>query len=372
MSKKELAYVLVGDHLGQTKKVLIPSGDVSVLPGFVSPDKSNPVVSIEALNEGSHTQLIANKRAELTIYDCVHDTSDRHPCNPPNDLNRAIPIQDGKQILFVYDKQIVRGDSKSKTSTLVQQKRGQIKNAKLHVDKLALAGADIPLRLYDITTTTKVFDGDGPEKDYLGIQPDCYVSGLDFVANTKIATCSKSDCVIRVYDTLSKPKPVISIKLDNTAFNEHAEAGRFTSIASTDPTNGRQIVVGSNVGQMFAIDLRTNIKVNPKKRLQPKTFKILGSFKGSRGASIKDIKVVPNYLYGESSKATDDDDDDDHESTADAESGVSAKSGYKVISCSLDRYLRIHNFSRQSRQLEKQIYISTKPVCISPVYYSNI
>lgn len=337
---KQLAFILVGDHLGQVKKVLLPNGEISLLADCATPSSANPVVSIEPIGQ-DNKQLIANRNGELYIYDCVQDII--RPCQKADDLlNKALPAT-GNKVVLIYDKHVAfegQGDCFAK----VKQKKSEIKNAKLNDKNLALVGIDIPLRIFDVEKKSKIFEAEPPEKDWLGIKPDVYVSGVDFTGGgSRVATCSKSDSVIRVYDAKSKPKPVILVDINQTAFNEHADAAKFISVASTG-TDGHSIVVGSNVGQILAIDLRFNVKHIPRKKLQPKTYKILGGFKGARGGSIKDVKVVPS--------------DNDDDST-----------GHKVISCCLDRYLRIHNFTKNGRYLDKHVYMNTKPYCCSPVIY---
>ena len=325
--EKDLAYILVGDHLGQVKRVELPSSKIPLLSDCASPTSSNPVVSIEPLPDDSRSrQLIANKNGELYIYNCMLNTVKPSKLRGNDSLNKAVPIFD-KKVLFIYDKQVVlKGDE------IVRQKRGEIKTAVVQNSNLAYAGLDTPLRIYDVERRKQIFEAEPPEKDWLGLRPDMYIAGVKFVDAKRVATCSKSDSVIRVYDTHSnKCKPVISIDLNQTAFNEHADSARFISIASTnDPRH--TIVVGSNVGQILAIDLRFNVKQLPKKKLQPRNYKILGGFKGSRGASIKDVKIVP---------------------------------ASKVISCSLDRYLRVHDL--KSRYLDQHVFMTTKPLCCSPV-----
>lgn len=360
MSEK-LAYLLVGDHLGQIKKVSYPNGKVTVLDNCAEPGKSKPVVSIEPIPNSKHL-LIANKNGELYLYDPIYDST--KTCKQANeDLVKALPISQ-KKTLFVHEKRVI---SESKKDS-INLKRGIIHNAQVHNNEIAIVGKDIPLKIFDIDTRKNIFEADPPEKNWLGIRPDIYVAGLSYVAQTRVATCSKSDSVIRIYDTKSKPKPVISVDMNQTAFNEHADSARFLSIASTGD-RGHCIVVGSNVGQILAIDLRFNVKQVPKKKkLQPKRHKILGSFKGSRGGSIKDIVVVPAFEEVKGAPGSDDDEESDVE---DIPVGKNSQVGYKVISCCLDRYLRIHNFTKTSRQIDKHVYMNTKPLVCSPVFYES-
>lgn len=343
----ELASILIGDHLGQVKKVLWPSGELSSLKDLGQPDKNNPILSIEPLDGNAH--LICRKNGELYLYDPVHDKTKEISCKTFEQLIRILPMGEGN-FVYVQEKSLTFISDTKKKETTITLKKGRIKVAQIGGDYLSIAGKDIPLRVFDLKTKNKIFDANFPEKDWLGIQPECDVSDLNFVNHDKVATCSKSDSVIRVYDIKSgKPDPCISINLNQTAFNEYAEAGRFISITSArgheSNAKTRTVIVGSNVGQQIAIELRFGIKSQPKKRLQSKPYKVLGGFKGSRGAAIKDISMI------ESDKSQGD---------------------YKVISCCLDRYVRVHNMSKtKGRNLEKHFYVKTKPICCSPVFYND-
>lgn len=342
---RELEYILVGDHLGQVKKVLFPSGEVSLLGGGCLPSSSNPVMSIESIPGLETKQVIANREGQINIYDCIRDTIKELTTTGDANLNKAIPISE-EVIALVYDKRITVDGQE----TVIKQKRGEIKCAAVNRDNIAYAGIDIPLRIIDSTNMKSLFEGSQPEKDWLGISPEVYVSDIAYVGETRVATCSRSDSVIRIFDTRGRTKPIITIDFNDTAFNEHAEACRFHSIASSG-RDGHTVVAGTNVGQLFAVDLRFNVKPIPeKKRLRPKTHKILGSFKGARGATIKDIKLVPAVVPKHAGRYEDD--------TVD---------GYRVVSCCLDRYLRIYNFSKNNRSLLKHVYMTTKPQCCSPV-----
>lgn len=345
MMVRELEYILVGDHLGQVKKVLFPSGEISLLAGGCSPSRLNPVVSIEPLPGPGNRQLIANLEGQLHIYDCIRDLTTELPGEGNKDLHKALPISD-KAVALIYDKRI----SIDGLETVIKQKKSEIKCATFYQEKLAYAGLNLPLKVIDSTSMKDIFEGSPPDKDWLGISPEVYVSDLVFVAQTRVATCSKSDSIIRVFDLRGKTKPIITVDFNATAFNEHAEACRFHSIASTG-SEGHGLVVGSNVGQLFAIDLRFNVKPVPdKKRLKPKTHKILGSFKGARGATIKDIKLTAAQVPKHAGRYDED-----------------TTSGHRVISCGLDRYLRIYNLTQSNRSLIKHVYMTTKPHCCSPV-----
>lgn len=348
---RKLASILVGDHLGQVKKVLWPSGEITILPDFAEPSKDNPIVSIQPIGGNPRKYLIGNRNGNLFVYDSIKGKAKECSNNGNDSLVGALPIND-KDVVFIYD-QLLSFDLSNRTGLLdVKLKKGLIRNARVSKGNLAIVGKDIPLKVFDTKTRNKIYEADLPDKDWLGLQPDCEVVGLDFVGDDHIVTCSKSDSVIRVYNIKSSnTRPSISINLDQTAFNEYAEAGRFMSVATStgdSSPHNRTIVAGSNVGQLIAIELRLNVKHKPKKRLQPNNFKVLGGFKGARGASFKDIKVIKAH-------------------------GEDENTDLKVISCCLDRYLRVHNMSRTTgRHLDKHIYMKTKPVCCAPVFYEEI
>lgn len=347
MANPELASILIGDHLGQVKKVSMPSGEVIILSNSALPDKSNPVVSIEPIYQ-QNKHLIANKDGSLYIYDSLHDSMEQ--CQTANQsLIKALPYAE-EEVILIYDREICFESS----GEVLKQKKGHIKNAKALGEKLAVVGEDIPLRVFNLSQKSKpIFDASPPDKNWLGIQPETHVANLEFIGpeGNHIATCSRSDSVIRLYDirqTSKSSKPVVSVNLDHEAFNEHADAGRFVAIHSMkDKAN--TIVVGSNVGQLIAIDLRLSAVKPCKsakergKKFKPRGYKVLGGFRGARGATIKDVKIVPT------------------------QSGEC-----KLISCCLDRYLRLHNFSRNNRSLDKHVYMKTKPLVCSPIFYQNL
>lgn len=418
-----LAFILVGDHLGQIKRVY-PNGDVSIIGYTDLPSKDNPVVSIEPVKLNSvkyydniHRDftrfLIGKRNSHIYHYNCIDDELTLVCCNfiEGEQLISALPIQDNK-ILLVYEKRIDLVDynhamsgkvvdhfcpntteddgdnneppkkrrKKKKTSqdiveqTKLDERKDldrphithgyfefkkpiklKINCASISGNNLAVAGSNLPLKVFDIKSKRLLFEGDQPEPDWLGIRPEIYVSSLQFVGGCakdeklpdKVVTCSKSDSVIRVFDINSNnsKKPCITVDMNQTAFNEYASAPRFTSVSSSPAltTASQSIVVGSNVGGLFGIELRFNIKRDHRKKLQKRNYSHIGGFKGSRGSTIKDVKVT--FQDG----------------------------GQKLISCCLDRFLRIHDFTTsklaiRSRYLHKEINLSTKPTVCFPVH----
>lgn len=354
MADKKLAMILVGDHLGQVKKIIPESKEVITLAGCAVPTSSNPVVSIEPNPKKQTEQIIANKNGELYRYNAISDETKQLKLELAESLTKALPMHDKRGVMAIYESHANLHIPSSGSSLFIKLKQKNIKIAGSRInadgDKLSIVGRELPLHVYDIETKKQTFKADPPEKNWLGIQPDCFVSDLAYIGGHRIATCSRSDSVIRVYDVnqSAKTRPIISINLDQTTSIEHADSARFHTIASTSD-DGHSIVIGSNVGQLMAIDLRFNVKELPKKKkLKPRTYKVLGGFKGQRGGSIKDIKIVPHFEENEDGESVE---------------------KHKLISCCLDRYLRLHKFSRSLREFDQLFYMTTKPYCCSPVFF---
>lgn len=354
MENHKLAMILVGDHLGQVKKVIPDTKEVIPLAGCAIPTSSNPVVSIEPNPRKQTEQIIANKNGELYRYNAISNETKVIKLGLAESLTKALPMRECRGIMAIYESHINLHIPKSGSDLFLKlkHKKSKIAGSKISPqgDKLAIVGPDLPLQVLDVETKKQTFKADFPEKDWLGIQPDCFVSDLVYVGGHRIATCSRSDSVIRLYDVnqSSKTRPIISINLNQTTSVEHADSARFHTIASTNDY-GHSIVVGSNVGQLLAIDLRFNVKELPqKKKIKPRTYKVLGGFKGQRGGSIKDVKIVPHF-----------------EETGDGD--VVEK--HRVISCCLDRYLRLHKFSKNLREFDQLFYMTTKPYCCSPIFF---
>ncbi|XP_054153318.1 uncharacterized protein LOC128952020 [Oppia nitens] len=216
---------------------------------------------------------------------------------------------------------------------------------KVNDHMLAIGGKNIDLKVFDLNTKQSIFNAKPLSNDWLGIKQETWISGVEWVGgNSKsnecpswVATCSRSDSVVRVYDIKSKQKkPVMNINLKNETFNNDSNPPSFTAICSTSvphtiakPT--QNIILGTTIGRMMAVDLRFNTH----------SYRHLGVFKGFGGGAIRDVKYVGQ-----------------------------THNTFKVLSCSLDRFVRIHNFKTcpsSTRSLESKIYIKTRPTCLQPI-----
>jgi hypothetical protein len=89
---------------------------------------------------------------------------------------------------------------------------------------------------------------------------------------------------------------------------------------------------------MLAIDLRFNSR----------SHRQLGVFKGFGGGAIREISFVAN---------------------------CGSNGNHKVISCALDRFVRVHTFrtgANHKRTIDSKYYIKTRPTCVQPILSSYL
>lgn len=232
--------------------------------------------------------------------------------------------------------------------------------------RVAIGGKKVDLRVFDLTKRECIFTGK-PGKtgrsDRLFVPTPTWISGIAWIgpvssgegprlfhskftptpAPSLVATCSRNDSIIRIYNTRGKQKtPIWTIDLTKSTFNNDSNPPSFTSIAaSLSPTPcaviTQQLLLGTTMGRLVALDLRYNSR----------SQRLLGVFKGFGGGSVKDISFV-------------------------AHSGGSFNT-HRIVSCSLDRFVRVHSFrlgADPKRQLESKFYIKTRPTCLQPIIAS--
>ncbi|KAI1288442.1 hypothetical protein HDE_09352 [Halotydeus destructor] len=230
-------------------------------------------------------------------------------------------------------------------------------------NRLAVAGKNVDLKVFDLETKQCIFTAKSSGVDWLGLKAATWVSDLTWIGPilppksnpnsfTKkvhaasepamIATCSRSDAIIRIYDVQAKTKkPLWLINLKDSTFNNDSNPPSFVSVTSTcSPVTSavptQQLILGTTMGRMIAIDLRFNSK----------SHRQLGVFKGFGGGAIRGISFVAN---------------------------CGSTGNHKIVSCSLDRFVRVHTFitgANQRRQLDAKYYVKTRPTCIQPILSS--
>lgn len=204
---------------------------------------------------------------------------------------------------------------------------------------LAIGGRQNDLRVFDLVTQESIFSAKPPPVDWLGLRQPVWVSGISWFGPTQpnlVATCWRTEPVIRLYDTRTEGKAAMTLNLKEKN-NAHPNPPAFTSMCNTrsafnQTSLNEQLIVGTTVGRMTCIDLR----------LGPQTYQTSGSFKGF-GGSIRDIHHV-----AESSKRA------------------------RVISCCLDRFVRVHDFNdngfERSKELKGKYYMKTRLMCLQPIF----
>lgn len=229
--------------------------------------------------------------------------------------------------------------------------------------KVAIAGKNIDLRIFDLCSKQCLFTGKSSHTDWLGVTTPTWVSGIAWIGPVSqgkgpklfhskftptstpslVATCSRTDSIIRIYNIRGKQKkPIWSINLKDSTFNNDSNPPSFTSIsASLSPTPcavpTQQLLLGTTMGRLIAVDLRFNSRSN----------RVLGVFKGFGGGAVRDISFVSN--------------------------AGGSLNNHRIVSCSLDRFVRIHSFrlgADPRRQLESKYYIKTRPTCVQPIISS--
>lgn len=203
----------------------------------------------------------------------------------------------------------------------------------------AIGGKNHDLKVFDLEKQECcIFSAKPADADWLGLTAPVYLSGCAWLGkypSNLIATTTRTEPIIRIYDLRTDGKAIMSMNMkDKSAFNSNPPV--FSSICSIRNTfnenpNNHQLIVGSTVGRMVAIDLRLNTK----------TYRTVSSFKGF-GGSIRDIKHVPE-----------------------------TKQKSKIITCCLDRFVRVHNYEtgfEKSKELKGKYYLKTKLTCLQPIF----
>jgi hypothetical protein len=236
-------------------------------------------------------------------------------------------------------------------------------------DRILVGGKNVEPTVYNLKTNEKIFVGKKCTKgsNWLGLQQGTWVSGVCWLGpitsardgvvlknlNCKveasffpsfIASCSKTDPIVRIYDIRAKNggnKPSWVLNLKEATFANDTNPPSFSSITASPSPHAcavptQQLILGTTMGRMMAIELRFNSH----------SYRQLGAFKGFSGGTVRDIVFVGN---------------------------VKKVGDHRIVSCSLDRFVRVHSFktgANAQRKLETKVYIKTRPTSIQPVLAS--
>ena len=230
--------------------------------------------------------------------------------------------------------------------------------------RLAIAGKNVDLRVFDLRTKECIFAAKqsqsswGKKKsvsiaDVAWLGPVTSRCSKGMLSSSKIqpselpslvATCSKVDAIIKIYDIRGKKtKPIWILNFKEERLPNDVVPPSFTCMtASVSPITcavpTQQLFLGTTMGRMIATELRFNSH----------SHRQLGLFKGFSGGTVRDIGFVAN---------------------------VGKLTCHRVISCSLDRFVRVHSFrtgSDPKRRLESKFYIKTRPTCVQPIISTGI
>ncbi|OTF70363.1 hypothetical protein BLA29_003605 [Euroglyphus maynei] len=415
----KLSAILVGDEIGQLKRIDLNKNETKIIELIIDEPKhpSKSIVSIHPLNKvhSNSTEvnfLIARKDHEIFLYDAT--TDDVLPIKYINenktpligsrcidDQNIVIGFADGsiKRINVEHDLCFARykpnlkainvlGIDSSETSFATfesptpTRKRKRIENSlsikasktaneisneqqnilslfqpnwnientyltcfETAKNKLAIGGFNADLKVFDLNTGRSMFNAKSVNTDWLGIRHDIWISDIEWIGSENendshlLATCSRTEPYIRIYDIKQQQrKPAMIIDLKHLNNDHSSNPLSFTSLCSLPSLShygqaSSSLIVGTTSGRMIAVDLRMKTTNGSK---------ILGSFKGFSGGSVRDIKSIQDTQIS-----------------------------HKILSCSIDRFVRIHTMTKTQRILDRKIYVKTRPTCLYPIITTN-
>ena len=231
--------------------------------------------------------------------------------------------------------------------------------------RLAIAGKNVDLKVFDLRSKECIFTAKPRKTNWMSNKSGSLVGDITWLGpitsqscasiyfSSKIhpspqpclvATCSKVDSLIRIYDIRSKRKKAIWVlNFKEERVKNEVIPHSFTCMTASPPpitcaVPVQQLILGTTMGRMIATELRFNSH----------SHRQLGVFKGFSGGTVRGISFVAN---------------------------VGKHTCHRVVSCSLDRFVRVHSFrtgSDPQRNLEAKFYIKTRPTCVLPILSNGI
>ncbi|XP_026746653.1 WD repeat-containing protein 74-like [Trichoplusia ni] len=267
--------------------------------------KDECITRLEWGNADQTEILVGRKNQQIQIYNTLQGftksyTADFAPGHVVG-LGRS-----KRKLLAAVSSGVVKVWSK-KAEELVNV--GKVDRMRVSPDEdtvFATGGEENDLKLWRIGEPSPTFVAKNLAHDWLQLRRPVWVSDLLLLSGEGgrlAAVCSRHGYV-RLYDSRAQRRPVINVDFENMA---------ATCIASS--FDERQVLVGFGRGQLHQVDLR---KGKPDK-----------GYKGSAGA-ITDIAIVRDSRL--------------------------------VVSCSLDRQLRVHEYG--SKELVYKQYLTSKLSCV--------
>lgn len=231
--------------------------------------------------------------------------------------------------------------------------------------RLAIAGKNVDLQVFDLKSRQCIYTAKPKSKFWMSSKSGSHVGDIAWLGpitskqsvpisfSSKIhpspqpclvATCSKVDSLIRIYDIRSRRKrPIWILNFKEERVKKDVVPPSFTCMTASPPpitcaVPTQQLILGTTMGRMIATELRFNSH----------SHRQLGVFKGLSGGTVRGVSFVAN---------------------------VGKVTCHRVVSCSTDRFVRIHSFrtgSDPQRKLEAKFYIKTRPTCVQPILSNEI
>ncbi|CAB3231847.1 unnamed protein product [Arctia plantaginis] len=286
------------DHTKNTKKCIENLVEIKTL------QKDDGITWMEWGNKERTEILIGRKNQQVQVYDILEGFTKSYTA----DFSNGDIVGLGR-----YKRRLIAGLSSGvvkiwskKSEELVNV--GKIDRMRVYEDGdvFATGGEENDLKIWRIGEPTPIFVAKNLPHDWLQLRRPVWVSDLCFLNNeggNVVAVCSRHGYV-RLYDTRAQRRPVTSVDFEKMA-----------ATCITNSFDDRQVLVGFGRGQLHQVDLR---KGKPDK-----------GFKGSAGA-ITDVATV--------------------------------EEGRLVVSTSLDRQLRVHQF--ETKELVYKQYLTSKLTCV--------
>ena len=301
--------VFVGTETGLLKGVSVPNNKWDNLNTLTQTDKEKQICSLCWSNSDESELYCGLKNNTVLIYDVKTQTF----------KDEIAPFDEGqgklKDILKVEDNLIAGFDNGLvkiwKDESLTEINTGENLSCLVHnledQSKVATGGKENDLKVWDLNCIDEpVFKAKNVKNDWLNLRVPIWILKVQFIPqSSKIVTCTGYHQV-RVYDPSSpQRRPVLDMNFDEYP------------ITSMSLRNDKEfeVMVGNTQGNMALLDMRQG--------------KVIQKYKGFAG-TVKHIQCHSTLPL--------------------------------VASCSLDRFLRIHDI--QTKELLHKFYLKSRLNCL--------
>ncbi|XP_032526165.2 WD repeat-containing protein 74 [Danaus plexippus] len=244
--------------------------------------------------------LIGRKTQQIQVYNTLHGFTKSYTA----DFGSGDVVglgRHGRRLVAAVSEGVVQVYGKKDNVTYNVGKIDRMKIFDGDTTMFATGGEENDLKVYRIGETEPLFVAKNLPHDWLQLRKAVWVSDLTFLSPSELAVCSRHG-YIRLYDTRAQRRPVCNVECDKMA-----------ATCISKGFDERQVFVGFGRGQLHQVDLRRG--------------HLDKGYKGAAGAI----------------------------------TGVVISHG-SVISCSLDRHLRVHR--ADTKELLYKQYLTSKLSCV--------